>query len=91
MCYSLCKDVGISENGEAYLTYGIKVFCKEGVKLIEDVSTDYYFVKSIVDRFTKFKLSIFYQTIFHSIFKILCSIRNLFVLLPYHCFLIFII
>lgn len=48
MCYSLCKDVGISENGEAYLTYGIKVFCKEGVKLIEDVSTDYYFVKSIV-------------------------------------------
>ena len=36
--------------------YGIKVFCKEGVKLIEDVSTDYYFVKSIVDRFTKFKL-----------------------------------
>ena len=56
MRYSLCKDVGISENGETYLTYGIKVFCKEGVKLIEDVSTDYYFVKSIVDRFTKFKL-----------------------------------
>ena len=52
MCYSLCKDVGISENGEAYL----KVFCKEGVKLIEDVSTDYYFVKSIVDKFTKLKL-----------------------------------
>ena len=56
MRYSLCKDVGISENGGTYLTYGIKVFCKEGVKLIEDVSTDYYFVKSIVDRFTKFKL-----------------------------------
>ena len=56
MCYSLCKDVGISENGEAYLTYGIKVFCKEGVKLIEDVSTDYYFVESIVDKFTKLKL-----------------------------------
>ena len=48
MRYSLCRDVGISENGGTYLTYGIKVFCKEGVKLIEDVSTDYYFVKSIV-------------------------------------------
>ena len=56
MCYSLCKDVGISENGGTYLTYGIKVFCKEGVKLREDVSTDYYFVKSIVDKFTKLKL-----------------------------------
>ena len=35
MRYSLCRDVGISENGGTYLTYGIKVFCKEGVKLID--------------------------------------------------------
>lgn len=56
MCYSLCKDCWNFGERRYIPNIRNKVFCKEGVKLIEDVSTDYYFVKSIVDKFTKLKL-----------------------------------
>lgn len=56
MYYFLCENDRIYENGEKRHTYGIKVSYNNTEKLIEDISTDYQFVQSIINKFIKYNL-----------------------------------
>lgn len=56
MYYFLYENDKIYENGEKYHTYGIKVSYNNTEKLIEDISTDYQFVQSIINKFIKYNL-----------------------------------
>ena len=56
MYYFLCENDRIYENGEKHHTYGIKVSYNNTDKLIEDISTDYQFVQSIINKFIKYNL-----------------------------------